>query len=327
MFDEIYAAVINAKNKDELEKNLACFKSKGINPVKFPDTKFPFCSVVERLAFEGKNETVEWLVTLGAKRREVIYGYARADNEERLKNYSGTEHYLSEVALGYAKTGNDSQVKKYQDLGANVSFIAEGYALAGNDKKVKEYEKLNTDVGQIVEGYARAGNYKKVNEYLATKEEFINVILQTYADAGHHALLLEFEQAHPVQNISVISAGYNFGGHLKKSQEYKTIGDLKKQGVVGESIIAVIKRLQQGEQNKFNPYWANSGKKLEAIIKAVNETISNQEDIANALQDKNSPLYKALNTSRLAPLTFLGKKPSTKAKSLLEVEEVNKPKP
>lgn len=98
---------------------------------------------------------------------------------------------------------------------------------------------------------------------------------------------------------------------------------LEAYGVVGKEIIKSMNRLKKGQQNHWNPYWMNSGKKLERIINAV----EHNQNLEQILADRNSKLYKALNIQRLIPVTFFGSCGINQAKSLLMVtKEMNFPK-
>jgi hypothetical protein len=100
----------------------------------------------------------------------------------------------------------------------------------------------------------------------------------------------------------------------------KAINCLSGHGAVGKTIMDSMIRLKQGDESWLNPYWINSGVKLKAIIGAV-LNIDEQETLEELMADKNSDLYKAVNMSRLLPITFLGTKPSyDKAKTAMYIE-------
>lgn len=102
---------------------------------------------------------------------------------------------------------------------------------------------------------------------------------------------------------------------------YRVIRSLKNKGEVSDKMIEVMKRLKQGKENYWNPYWMNSGVKLDCIINALND-LENIDALEDALNDNASELYAAVNMTRLSPLTFLGQFGYNRSKSLLMVEEV-----
>ncbi|MBA3537366.1 MAG: hypothetical protein H0T84_12290 [Tatlockia sp.] len=100
----------------------------------------------------------------------------------------------------------------------------------------------------------------------------------------------------------------------------KAVEKLTLYGTSGQKIIEAMRRLKEGEENYLNPYWINSSTKLKAIIAAVNKIHLNSS-LNDLIQNKESELYKALNSPRLLPITFLGQFGFNHAKSLMNVED------
>ena len=100
---------------------------------------------------------------------------------------------------------------------------------------------------------------------------------------------------------------------------HKALKILSNHGTIGQSIKETILRLHEGQKNYWNPYWINSGLKLEAICTAV-EKLQEGTKSLNLLQYPNSELYQALNMQRLPPITFLGRLGFYQAKSLLALK-------
>ncbi|QMT59386.1 hypothetical protein HBNCFIEN_00752 [Legionella sp. PC997] len=94
---------------------------------------------------------------------------------------------------------------------------------------------------------------------------------------------------------------------------------LSKQGNMGLKIMEVMARLQEGKKS-LNPYWINSGTKLQGIVDAVLNLKNREEDLGKIVPNPESELYLALNKPRLLPLTFLGSFSVNKSKSMMEVE-------
>ncbi|PWY54856.1 hypothetical protein DGG96_14635 [Legionella qingyii] len=94
---------------------------------------------------------------------------------------------------------------------------------------------------------------------------------------------------------------------------------LSKQGNMGLKIMEAMARLQEGKRSS-NPYWINSGTKLQGIVDAVLNLKNREEVLGKIVQNPESELYLALNKPRLLPLTFLGSFSVNKSKSMMKVE-------
>lgn len=104
----------------------------------------------------------------------------------------------------------------------------------------------------------------------------------------------------------------------------RTVRIINNHGTAGEAIIKAMNRLRDGQKNYWNPYWMNSGAKLDCIIEAI-QSLQENDNLEQLLTDQNSTLYKALNIQRLIPITFWGRAGINQAKSLMIVnDEVNK---
>ncbi|WP_131795004.1 hypothetical protein [Fluoribacter gormanii] len=95
---------------------------------------------------------------------------------------------------------------------------------------------------------------------------------------------------------------------------------LNTQGQVGQKIIGTIMCLQEGK-NSLDPYWMNSGKNLQTIVDAVLSLKKSGGDLNEAVQNRDSELYQALNKPRFLPLTTLGSFGMNQSKSTMKVEE------
>lgn len=95
---------------------------------------------------------------------------------------------------------------------------------------------------------------------------------------------------------------------------------LSKQGNIGLQIMDTMARLQEGKKS-LNPYWINSGSKLQGIVNAVLSLEKTGDDLKQMALDPHSELYLALNKQRLLPLTFLGSFAVNKSKTLIKVED------
>jgi hypothetical protein len=148
-------------------------------------------------------------------------------------------------------------------------------------------------VNDIAREYALAGNHDKVEEYRAEHQASVALIAKVYAEAG--LLIPPF---------------------------YRVISMLEKHDEVGENIIRSMCRLKNGEQNKWNPYWMNSGKKLELIIQAIEALKDTDKDeFIKNINNEKSDLYNALNIQRITPLTFFGTVGFNHAKTLIAVQD------
>lgn len=94
---------------------------------------------------------------------------------------------------------------------------------------------------------------------------------------------------------------------------------LSKQGNMGLKIMETMARLQEGKRSS-NPYWMNSGRKLQGIVDAVLNIKKREDVLGEIVQNPESELCLALNKPRLLPLTFLGSFSVNKSKTMMKVE-------
>lgn len=94
---------------------------------------------------------------------------------------------------------------------------------------------------------------------------------------------------------------------------------LSKQGNIGLKIMETMARLHEGKKS-LNPYWMNSGTKLQSIVDAVLKLKKGEDVLSEVVQKPESELCLALNKPRLLPLTFLGSFAVNKSQSMIKVE-------
>lgn len=278
---------------------------------------------------------------------KIAYNYA-FENDEGTEKYRELHHVsVDVVAKAYAHAGNDSKVTEYRDKHqASVHEIAKGYARAQNFKKVREYQTQycaiieRSDYGSLSWSlcendrevlFKAIAYYKAVSENSAQVDElraqYVAVIkniindANTYPENINNAMkakeyqsLLETVSQPPVPTKRVETIASLLQPALTK---------LKNAGTAGNTLIQVIIRLKDGSDNKWNPYWVNSGVKLQAILSAIMK-MPYEVSLETQLEDKNSELYKAINWQRITSTKFLSFFGLTdKTKSLLEIEENN----
>ena len=136
---------------------------------------------------------------------------------------------------------------------------------------------------------------------------------------GYDDKVEQFCSVYPDQfEKSSIATGYLLMGKDELAKKYKpnTTEYASAHAIKGEKdahirddLIGAIERLQKGQDNELNPYWAKSGEKLNRIFHAV-EQLSDSDTLRDALNNNTSPLYLALNMPRIAPVTFFGRRRS-----------------
>ncbi|MCW8409662.1 hypothetical protein OQJ13_11835 [Legionella sp. PATHC035] len=94
---------------------------------------------------------------------------------------------------------------------------------------------------------------------------------------------------------------------------------LSKQGNIGLKIMETMARLHEGKTS-LNPYWMNSGTKLQGIVDAVLKLKKGEDVLGEVVQKPDSELYLALNKPRLLPLTFFGGFAVNKSQTMVKVE-------
>jgi hypothetical protein len=100
----------------------------------------------------------------------------------------------------------------------------------------------------------------------------------------------------------------------------RTMIMLQKHGAIGQVIIDSMTRLKQGRESYWNPYWMNSGVKLERITQAV-EALQDTDTLSSIMKDERSALYLALNMQRITPITLFGRLSINQSKTLLMVRD------
>lgn len=278
---------------------------------------------------------------------KIAYDYAFEDDKKTEEYRKRHNVSVDVVAKAYAHAGNDSKVTEYQvKHQASIHEIAKGYARAQNFKKVREYQTQycaiieKSDYGSLswcLRGDDREVLFKAIAYYKAVSEnsaqvdevraQYVAVIkniindANTYPENINNAMkakeyqsLLETVSQPPVPTKRVETIASLLQPALTK---------LKNAGTAGNTLIQVINRLKDGSDNKWNPYWVNSGVKLQAILSAIMK-MPDEVILETQLEDKNSELYKAINWQRITSTKFLSFFGLTdKTKSLLEIEENN----
>lgn len=248
-------------------------------------------------------------------------GYALAGNHSKVEEYRIThEASPNAIAVGYAQASNDAKVEEYHlQHDADVSSIAMGYALANNHVRVEEYRLLyRADPGLIAIGYARTGNHGKVDEYRLRHLVNPDFIAMGYALAGNHSRV-EYYRKHYNASLKTIAQGY------ARSSEpvprlYFAVNILVRHGPAGHAIIDVMHRLRTGQDRRWNPFWMNSGTKLDHIIYAV-EGLKFTDRIEELINNPKSELYIALNTHRAAIVNLFRWLGFSHARSLIYVKD------
>lgn len=122
-----------------------------------------------------------------------------------------------------------------------------------------------------------------------------------------------FKQSHSLQSLEEDPSSENVvditSSYTEKESTpllYRAVNVLKEQGAEGQKLIEVLTRLHKGSISS-NPYWMNSSKKLKHIIHAVT-ALEPDADLKALLQNDTSDLYKAVNMSRITPLSLFTKK-------------------
>lgn len=88
---------------------------------------------------------------------------------------------------------------------------------------------------------------------------------------------------------------------------------------VRRSLKEVMDRLQYGS-TAWNPYYMNSGVKLDKIIKAV-YNLRSGSNFQKEFSNPQSELYKAINMQRISPFTLFGAFGFNQSKSLMKLNE------
>ncbi|MDP1604538.1 MAG: hypothetical protein Q8M03_14875 [Legionella sp.] len=291
----------------------------------YPDTVPDFITdaILSGYVLAGNDEKVKEALKHDSKKIYVItYHYALAGNDEKVEEYCDEEDVsqLTNVAAAYARANNHQRVNYYYAKGADASLIASAYASVGNHVKVAEYEgfakqsatyNAQKTAQVIARGYAHGGFHDDAEIYRKAYSIPVNYIAHTYALTGQHQKVEEFRKKHNA-DVEVIAQGYD---KFKKAPPFYKAINILKEYAEGSAVIEVMKRLQKGEDNKWNPYWMNSKDKLHGIVSVINKQKAGF-NLAEMLNDKTSDLYRAINKSRITPLTIFGTPRWDKSKSL-----------
>ncbi len=342
MFELFYNTALTASNADDLGRNLYLQTLDAIDP------KPPFLTIAGKLASQNKTQSVELLRQLGANVNSIAAGFVLAGNDDMAEFYrteykAGSEH----IALAYAFIGKHEKVDEYlTEHQVDIHTVLYGYCFANNHTKIAEYlrnfhpdslahgqyngdlqekdtqnalrmiqyHELLTTVG---EGYALAGNAEKAEEY-RSKGASVDRLAKSFAAIGAHEQVEQYRIQHGA-NIYDICTGYQAMGRNIPSF-YRTIITLQEHGEAGQIVIKSLLRLKQGQDQYWNPYWMNSGVKLNQIADAVNK-LPQDANLDDIIKDENSELYQALNMHRLSPITFLGQLGFYHSKSIQAVTE------
>lgn len=342
MFELFYNAALTANSAKELSDKIY---SIGLDAI---DTTPPFLTMAGKLASQNKTKSAELARQLGANVNSIASGFALAGNDDLVEQYR-TEYKAEEnfIALAYAFAGNHKKVDEYlTEHEVNIHFVLQGYAFANNHEKIDEYlanykpdsasfyhvyehledkkryhekrsERYRAMLTSIGEGCALAGNVDKADDYRA-KGACVDNIAKAFAAIGKHEQVEHYRVQHNA-NIDDICLGYQAMGKPIPSF-YRAIISLKEHGDAGKIVINSLIRLKQGQDQFWNPYWMNSGTKLKQITDAVDK-LPQDKNLDEIIKDENSDLYKALNTHRLSPITFLGRFGFYNSKSIQIVNE------
>ena len=92
-------------------------------------------------------------------------------------------------------------------------------------------------------------------------------------------------------------------------------------GPAGHAIIDAMSRLRTGQDRRWNPYWVNSGAKLEHIIYAI-EGLKFTDRLEEQLNNPKSEIYVALNTHRSSIVNLFSWLGFSHARSLVYVKSL-----
>lgn len=267
----------------------------------------------------------------------IVQGYIIAGNENKICEYK-TNYPLDKntIAYNYAFLGNQEKVNEcLNDDPDTLHAIVQGFAIAGKDQKVEYYRRQdNTLIHSIAQGYKLAGDSAKVKEYETRHNAVVtegkiygfplpgNFNIETYYDltqASEENVVIENPQQQEEENNDVRLPDIQ---NAPLSPFDLALQKLSNHGVIGQNIILSMERLKVGQEKQYHPYWINSGKKLEKIIKAVNLLDNSVSlNLDSLLKDKESDLYQALNFTRISGLTCFGQFSFSKTKTLLTITE------
>lgn len=314
--------------------------------------------VARHYALVGNHDEVQALEKEFDCYLPVIFGYILAGNEEKVAHYLKIlEVPATYLAQAYVIAGNHDKVLEYTNE-ENQVLIAECYALAGNLQKAEEFEtkyQFKLDLDLVYESYRAQLQHRKAMDKLLSAKSDTNGVLELKRPERpsgvkrelqpgytHHEVLRFIPSIIPIPNffknafkkyhstVPVQKSSLQLPQQPSSKEDNpfsKAVTYLSKQGKAGEQLIASMHRLQAGKDIYWNPYWMNSGKKLDLIITAILNLDNASLPLDKELENKTSALYKAINTQRLAPVTFLGRLGFNQSKTLLAVEEViEKPK-
>ncbi len=200
---------------------------------------------------------------------------------------------------------------------------------------LSSFEKIIKQVNQEGEQAAAPETIKKLNELFnsASKTPLPNFSASPYLfnelvthfpfideNFNHLYGMLKQQLARLLETDELIFTPQIITLPLEDISYNQAILFLSKQGNIGLKIMDTMARLQEGKKS-LNPYWINSGTKLQGIADALLKIKDNGGDLNALLQNPESDLYLALNKQRLLPLTFLGAFAINKSKSMMNVED------
>lgn len=185
-FQQLYQL---AEKKDEATLTLL-LNSRGYYIDVFDD-KPPFLTVAGQLAYEGKDEAVEFLAsTYQANVHGIIKGYAIAGNTEKVRAYllgkGNGASLIHAAAFGYAYGGYSEKANALLTIGANPIAIVQGYALKANNHGVDEWlQQGPINYSAIAGYYARANNHERVEAFTNTYHVSQKEIARGYLLINH----------------------------------------------------------------------------------------------------------------------------------------------
>jgi len=187
--------------------------------------------------------------------------------------------------------------------------VAEGYARAGREKELndllkKEYPKNNDIINGPLRGFIIAGNTDSIEALRVKYAVGAEKIAKLYVEVARENLISEQIPPFYKAILTLSTCQFGFPSSVK----------------VFPALIESMERLYKGKQSRFNPYWMNSGAKLDKIIHAING-LGPDALLDDEMRNPESALYKAMNTQRITPITFFG---FNHARSVMKVEDALK---
>jgi hypothetical protein len=245
-----------------------------------------------------------------------IYIHAEDINPKDESCQISKEHFFSE--LGSLGTMNDwcreainSRMFNEKDSTSIANFAQ---ILKAQDTGIELPESGQREFLQRI--YAKYTTYNTTYISTSSPKEVRDAPIEKYAASISGGFCIK---AHDLSDIVTVA---DHEGRIAAHISFQT--KLANCGAVGKTILSCLDRLNYGANNHYNPYWMNSSQKREAIITAIdalNADLS-EETLKTMINSPDSMLYKALNITRLSPLTFFGRLGWNQAQSLQLVQEV-----